>query len=92
MSRCILVHRWGLSQQYGYVFGGPHSKDHNMLGSILGARYLRKLTCICICIYIYIYTCVSKKLLSGAKMYSAMLTPQYVASTWHKVHSEASYN
>ena len=27
----------GVSQNYGYLFGGPHSKDYSILGSILGS-------------------------------------------------------
>ena len=27
----------GVSQKYVYLSGGPHNKDHNMLGSILGS-------------------------------------------------------
>ena len=33
----------GGSQSYGYLFGGPHNKDYNILGSILGSPFLRKL-------------------------------------------------
>ena len=31
-----------VSQNYGYHFGGPHNKDHSILGSILGCPYLGK--------------------------------------------------
>ena len=36
--------RWemGVSQNYGYLIGGPHNKDHSILGSILGAPYFGK--------------------------------------------------
>ena len=30
----------GVSQNYGYLFGGPHDKDHSILGSILGPSIL----------------------------------------------------
>ena len=33
----------GISQNYGYLFGGPHNKDYSILGSILGSPYFGKL-------------------------------------------------
>ena len=33
----------GVSQHYGYPFGGPNIKDHSILGSTLGSPYFRKL-------------------------------------------------
>ena len=30
----------GVSQNYGYLFGGPHNKDCSILGSILRSPYL----------------------------------------------------
>ena len=33
----------GLSQNYGYLFGGPHNEDYSILGSILGSPYFGKL-------------------------------------------------
>ena len=33
----------GVSQNYGYHFGGPHNKDYSILGSILGSPYFGKL-------------------------------------------------
>ena len=33
----------GVSQNSGYLFGGPHNKDYSILGSILGSLYLGKL-------------------------------------------------
>ena len=58
----------GVSQNDGYLFGGPHNKDYSILGTILGSPYFGKLPCIYIwrhtytvCIeldiymYIYIY-------------------------------------
>ena len=33
----------GLSQNYGYLFGGPHHEDYSILGSILGSPYVGKL-------------------------------------------------
>ena len=39
-----LVHV-GSSQNWGYLFGGPHNKDYSILGSILGSPYLGKLPC-----------------------------------------------
>ena len=33
----------GVFQNYGYLFGGPHSKDYGILGSILGSPYFGKL-------------------------------------------------
>ena len=33
----------GVSQNYGYHFGGTNNKDYNILGSILGSPYLGKL-------------------------------------------------
>ena len=33
----------GVSQNYGYLSGGPYNKDYNILGSILGSPYLGKL-------------------------------------------------
>ena len=34
---------FGVSQNYGYHFGGPNNKDENILGSILGSPYFGKL-------------------------------------------------
>ena len=33
----------GVSQNKGYLSGGPHNKDYSILGSILGSPYLGKL-------------------------------------------------
>ena len=33
----------GISQNYGYLFGGPHNRDYSILGSILGFPYFGKL-------------------------------------------------
>ena len=33
----------GVSQNYGYHFGGPYNKDYSILGSILGSPYCGKL-------------------------------------------------
>ena len=33
----------GVSQNRGYPFGGPNSKDYSILGSILGSPYFGKL-------------------------------------------------
>ena len=33
----------GVSQNWGYHFGGPCNKDYNILGSILGSPYFGKL-------------------------------------------------
>ena len=33
----------GVSQEYVYLFGGPHNKDYSILGSILGYLNLGKL-------------------------------------------------
>ena len=30
----------GVSQNHGYLFGGPHNKDYSILGSILGPLIL----------------------------------------------------
>ena len=32
----------GVSQNWGYRFGGPHNKDYSILGSILGSPYFGK--------------------------------------------------
>ena len=32
----------GVSQNYGYLFGGAHTKDYSILGSILGSPILGK--------------------------------------------------
>ena len=32
-----------VSQNYGYLFGGPNNKDYSLLGSILGSPYFGKL-------------------------------------------------
>ena len=44
-----IAHTWdllelqmGVSQNYGYLFGGPHNKDYSILGSILGSPYCGK--------------------------------------------------
>ena len=33
----------GVSQNYGYLFGGPNNKDYSIFGSILGSPYFGKL-------------------------------------------------
>ena len=33
----------GVSQNSGYLFGGPNNKDYSILGSILGSPYFGKL-------------------------------------------------
>ena len=33
----------GVSQNYGYHFGGPYNEDYSILGSISGSPYLGKL-------------------------------------------------
>ena len=33
----------GVSQNLGYLIGGPYNKDYNILGSILGSPYFVKL-------------------------------------------------
>ena len=33
----------GVSQNQGYLFGGPHNKDSNILGFILGSPHFGKL-------------------------------------------------
>ena len=33
----------GVSQNYGYLFGGPNNKDYSILGSKLGSPYFGKL-------------------------------------------------
>ena len=35
----------GVSENYGYQFGGRHNKDHSIFGSILGSLYFWKLPC-----------------------------------------------
>ena len=35
----------GVSQNKGYLIGGPHIKDHSSLGSILVSPYFGKLPC-----------------------------------------------
>ena len=37
----------GVSQNYGYLFGGPNNKDYSILGSILGSPYFGKLPNTC---------------------------------------------
>ena len=41
----------GVSQNYGYLFGGPHNEDYSIFWSILGFPILGKYH---ICVYIYI--------------------------------------
>ena len=41
--RLKLLHEVAVSQNYGYLFGGPHNKDYRILGSILGSSFLGKL-------------------------------------------------
>ena len=44
LSCLLTVNRnLGVSQNYGYLFGGPHNKDYSILGSILGSPYFGKL-------------------------------------------------
>ena len=33
----------GVSQHYGYFFGGPHNKDYSILGSVLASPYFGNL-------------------------------------------------
>ena len=33
----------GVSQHWGFLFGGPHNKDYSILGSISGSPYFGKL-------------------------------------------------
>ena len=33
----------GISQNWGYLIGGPHNKDYSILGSTLGSPYFGKL-------------------------------------------------
>ena len=42
---CLLEAKWhmGVSQNYGYLFGGSHNKDYSILGSILGSPYFGNL-------------------------------------------------
>ena len=35
----------GVSQNYGYLFGGPHNKDYSIFGSMLGFPYFGKVSC-----------------------------------------------
>ena len=37
------INIWGVSQNYGYLFGGPYNEDYNILGFILGFPYFGKL-------------------------------------------------
>ena len=37
----------GVSQNKGYLFGGPHTKDYSILGSISGSPYFGKLPSRC---------------------------------------------
>ena len=37
------AHDLGVSQNYGYHFGGPNNEDYSILGSILGSPYFGKL-------------------------------------------------
>ena len=41
-----VVQNMGISQNSGYLFGGPHNKDYNMSGSILGSPYFGELPCL----------------------------------------------
>ena len=34
-----------VSQNQGYLIGGPYNKDYSILGSILGSPYFGKLPC-----------------------------------------------
>ena len=36
----------GVSQNQGYLFGGPYHKDYSIVGSILGSPYFGKLPSI----------------------------------------------
>ena len=45
----------GVSQNEGYLFGGPHHKDYYILGSILGSPYFGKLPFICAFIHVLSY-------------------------------------
>ena len=38
-----MVPNVGVSQNWGYLFGGPNNKDSSILGSILGSPYVGKL-------------------------------------------------
>ena len=43
----------GVSQNEGYLLGGPHNKDYSILGSILGSPYLGKLPCVQLALYVF---------------------------------------
>ena len=43
---CMLLKRgriWGVSQNFGYHFGGPNNRDYSIMGSILGSPNFEKL-------------------------------------------------
>ena len=42
-SVMLAARRHGGFPKLGYHFGGPHNKDHSILGSILGSPYFGKL-------------------------------------------------
>ena len=39
---------YGVSPNWGYLFGGPYNKDCSVLGSILGSPYFGKLPSLCL--------------------------------------------
>ena len=41
-----LLPMWVVAYNQGYLFGGPHNKDHSLLGSILGSPYFGNLPCV----------------------------------------------
>ena len=43
MNPKTLNPKWGFPKIRGTLFGDPYNKDYNILGSILGSPYLRKL-------------------------------------------------
>ena len=49
----------GVSQNWRYLFGGPHNKDYSILGSILGFPYFGKTTrFMYITLCLGVYSCI----------------------------------
>ena len=69
LSLSLSLSLYGVSQNLGYLFGGPYNKDYSILGSILGYPNFGKLP------YIYISLSLSLSLFTqalGAQCFTQM--------------------
>ena len=70
----------GVSQNYGYLLGGPNNKDYSILGSILGSPYFGKLPYTPNIIYSPMYSLLSPVLISNSQACSLSQPKSRIAS------------